>query len=62
MFPDFASFRLINHITPAKHRRQLTYQEPSFQWLKDLLLRVEKMRLKVEFCLGVFAKELLRVF
>ena len=45
----FAYFRLINHIKPAKHTRQLTYQDPSFQWLKVLLLGVEKWRLKLEF-------------
>ena len=28
IFADFAYFRLINHIEPAKHRRQLTYQDP----------------------------------
>ena len=48
-FADFASFRLINHIKPAKHRRQLTYQDPSFLWLKVLLLGVERWRLNWEF-------------
>ena len=42
-FADGAYFRLINHIKPTKHRGQLTYQDPSFQWLKVLLLGVEKL-------------------
>ena len=49
LFPDFAVFRLINHIKPVKHSHQLTYQDPSFQWLKVFLLGVEKWRLKLEF-------------
>ena len=56
VFADCAYFRLINHIKPAKHRRQLTYQDPSFQWLKVLLLGVEKWRLKLEF-FGCFCEK-----
>ena len=41
-FAGFAYFWLKNHIKRQKHRRQLTYQDPSFQWLKLLLLGVEK--------------------
>ena len=52
----FALFRLINHIKPAKHRRQLTYQDPSFQWLKVLLLGVEKWRINLDF-FGCFCEK-----
>ena len=56
IFASFAYFRLINHIKPAKHRRQLTYQDPSFQWLKILTQGVEKWRFKWEF-LGFFCEK-----
>ena len=56
VFADFAYFRLINHIKPAKQRRQLRYQDPSFQWLKVSLLGVEKWRLNLEF-FGCFCEK-----
>ena len=55
-FADFAYFRLINHLKPAKHRRQLTYQDASFQWLKVLLLGVERWRLNLD-CFGCFCEK-----
>ena len=58
---NFAYFRLINQIKLAKHRRQLTYQDPFFQWLKVLLLGVEKWRLKLEF-FWVFSRNTFYVY
>ena len=61
IFAHFDYFRLINHIKPAKHRRQLTYQDPSFQWLEVALLGVEKWRLKLEF-FGCFCENFYAYF
>ena len=50
-FKNFLQFCLLSvekpHQTTAEHMRQLTYQDPSFQWLKVLILGVEKLQLKV---------------
>ena len=55
-FCRFCLFSVDKPHQPAKHRRQLTYQDPSFQWLMVLLLGVEKLRIKLEF-FGCFCQE-----